>query len=200
MTTRSPPGDLPQRRRIAETASRPRFAGIGPQRPSADGVDHRPEVVHRRVELDVVRGSQDEAAVTADRLKPREYFGADVVGRAERQRVLFVDANPRSRALPVGGASARPDPCTRAGPGLRTSRPISMSSGRMARSPVRVVGHLDRRVDRLDPAMSSAIRGLKAPPECAGEMSMPVLHSRRRRRSRSCRRPSGSVVPPQRRW
>jgi hypothetical protein len=51
-----------------------RAAGQRWIRSLGDGVNHRPEIFHRRIELNMVRRPKDQAAILAQGVEPREYF------------------------------------------------------------------------------------------------------------------------------
>ena len=80
----------------------------------------RHQVLGRRVGLHVVDGVEDEAAAVAEDLDPLAHLAADLVRRAEGQRLLRVDA-----AAPEGEPLAEAAPSASAGP----CRPPSTAPG-----------------------------------------------------------------------
>ena len=138
-------------------------------------VDHRPEVLQRRVELHVMRRAEDQPAVLADGLQPRR-----ALPRARRPACRTAACAAR-RSMPQKH-SWSPYCCFRSAGsmqagwiGFSTSRPISIRSGMIgADVAVRVVGDFQRRVDRLqlrDEVRHARLEELAA--TSPGEISMP---------------------------
>jgi len=61
-----------------------------------NGIDHRPEILQGRIELNVVGGPKDQTGMFADSVQAGEHLLADVRGGAKWQGVLFVERAPEA--------------------------------------------------------------------------------------------------------
>ncbi len=103
---------------VLHAAHRSKPAGRGGKRPPLDRLDHRPEVLHRRVQLDVVGRPEDQPAAAADRVAAASSTSLRTSSGVPNGSVCCSSMrSPEAQAVADTAASARPGPCRPAGSG-----------------------------------------------------------------------------------
>ena len=116
-----------------------------------DRLHHRPEVLHRRVQLHVMRRPEDQAATLAHRAQPRQHFRPHRLGRSRTAASPVRRWCPRSISLSPYSRFSSAGSMHTGWTGLSTSSPISINSGMIvADVAVRVIRDLHLRIDRLE--------------------------------------------------
>jgi len=64
-----------------------------------DGIDHRPEIFERGIELQICGWDQSTAASLSDGLQAGQHFGLDLFGRAKGQGLLDIERAPETQIL-----------------------------------------------------------------------------------------------------